>query len=182
MRPLLPLLALLAACAPTGGLPGGGANIPGPGEELDDDDAVDDIDSTEVDGWSDNLSALFTLYDDEWLLVIADHGDFCPPLQEETSYDDGDICIDGAGHPSAIYVWGLDQAGGTFDADELSVHGVENAEGSGCDWLGQADAGSITVSGELPNYSGHFDFQFGSVTLAGQFADPDRCTNIPDWG
>ncbi len=177
MRRLLLLLAILPACVPTGGnIPGGGSPIPDP------DGDINDIDSTEVDGWSDNLSALFTLYEDEWLLVIADHGDFCPPLQEETSYDDGDLCIDGAGHPSALSVWGLPLEGGTFDADELSVHGVDHGDGPGCDWLGQADAGTITVGGELPDYVGEFEFQFGSAIVTGQFVDPDRCTDIPDWG
>ena len=161
MRRLLLLLAFLAACAPTGGIPRGGANSPDPSGGDDDDATGDDdaIDSTEVDGWSDNLSALFTLYDDEWLLVIA---------------DDGDICIDGAGGPSAIYVWGLPFEGGTFDVDELTVHG--------CDWLGQADTGTITFGGVLPDFSGEFEFHFGSVVRTGQFVDPERCTDIPDWG
>lgn len=192
MRTLLLLTALgLTACTPplqsgelaVGSAAGGEddatepAAPPPPNDPLDPVVALDGVD------FGSSPSLWYTQHDDGgWMLMISQHPDYCAAFQTKTSFDDGDLCNDAAGHPTTLYIYGIPNGGGDVSAADLWVRLVEQDPSGGCTWPPRSFDGGLSVLGSGASARGSFEFAVGDASVEGAFSAPRECPGIPDWG
>ncbi len=190
MRVLLLLTVFgLTACSPvlqSGELAVSAAPPAGEGPaDPDDPDPADPFDpAVVVEGvdFGPSPSLWFTQHDDGgWMLMISQHPDFCGSFQIKTSFDDGDLCDDGAKHPTTLYMYGIPESGGEVDASDMYVRLVQRDPEGGCTWHPRSFDGGLNVFGSGADARGSFDFDFETTSVSGAFSAPQECPGIPDW-